>query len=185
MYKLKRQEVLSRLRHTQLTEDDLEKLASQFQDRNGFRILCSVVLLQIYIKETELKIEQVDYFVETLIDAMERVVSTSEFYHDRALDCLFHLMKPGAENDCLKRIRKIINVKDLGLCENYWKVIGDNVDTYLFRKLGLENLLVDHFQLYSDSLTIRESHAKIIHALRPNNIGLFQNLLDILIRSDN
>jgi hypothetical protein len=64
-------------------------------------------------------------------------------------------------------------VKDLGLCEAYWKVISDNVDTNLFRKLGLENLLVDNFQLYSDSLTVRESHAKIIHALRPTNIGLF------------
>jgi hypothetical protein len=147
--------------------------------------LCSVVLLQIYIKETELKIDQCDYFVQLLVDAMERVVSTSDFYHDRALDCLFHLVKPGSEGDYHRRIRKIINVKDLGLCENYWKVIADNVETYLFKKLGLENLLVDHFQLYSDSLAIRESHAKIIHALRSTNIALFQNLLDILMFSDN
>jgi hypothetical protein len=61
--------------------------------------LCSVVLLQIYIKETDLKIEQAEYFVEALVDAMERAVSTSEFYHDRALDCLFHLVKPGTEKD--------------------------------------------------------------------------------------
>jgi len=116
--------------------------------------LCSVVLLQIYIKETELKIDQSDYFVQLLVDAMERVVSTSDFYHDRALDCLFHLVKLDSEGDYHKRIRKIINVKDLGLCENYWKVIADNVDTHLFKKLKLENLLVDHFQLYSDSLAI-------------------------------
>ena len=76
---------------------------------------------------------------------MERVFSTSEFYHDRALDCLFHLIKPSSEGDYHKRIRKIINVKDLGLCENYWTVIASNVDKFLFKKLKLEDLLVNHF----------------------------------------
>lgn len=87
-----------------------------------------------------------------LINVTEKQVTAKDFYHDRALDCLFKLAKSGLDNEKIRKIRTILNVKDIGLCESYWKVIGDNVDTYLLKKLRLEDkLLIDSFKLYSDS----------------------------------
>ena len=51
----------------------------------------------------------------------------------------------------------MLNVKDLSLCETYWKVIADNSDLPIVPALALEELLENTFYLYPDSQIIWES----------------------------
>ena len=115
---------------------------------------------------------------------MQKGISASEFYHDRALDCF---MKLATENDrtLYHTLRCLINVKEMSLCEAYWTVIAQNADVPEYRHMHLHRLLHDHFMLYNESESIRVAHAKCMHLVTDKQQSYLRHFCIILAKAKN